>query len=372
MRAIARLLMATVLVSGLAVPARSGPTPGGFASDNIEWVGHVPFDAVTATGARIVGKYMYVTSWRNFSIYDVSDPAAPELVSTRPFGFEFENEDVSTDGKIMLFSESLPRNILHIWDVEDKSNPVPLADLPNAGDHTMTCILRCEWAYGSDGTIVDLRNPAKPRIAASRTDKNNWHAQTGIMDDAHDVEEFKNGFLITSTHSEPFQLLDVRDPMQPKVLARGAHPRPGGWIFHSGAWPNQGRDNFVLMEGEGTNGPFLTYDARKWKKTRTFNLIDTYTVPSGNYANGRSRDSGESSHWFSAHPRFKNGGLVVAGWYSHGTRLLKVLPNGKIRESGYFLPYGANTFSAYWASDRIIYAVDLNRGIDILRYTGKL
>ena len=65
----------------------------------------MPFDVGTASGASIIGKYMYVTSWRNFSIYDVSDPLAPALVTTIPFGFKFENEDVDSNGEIMIFSE---------------------------------------------------------------------------------------------------------------------------------------------------------------------------------------------------------------------------------------------------------------------------
>ncbi|MGH2757314.1 MAG: LVIVD repeat-containing protein [Actinomycetota bacterium] len=361
---------ALVLLGGLS-SAGAGPTLGGFASDNIEYVRHVPFDIGTATGARLIGKYLYVTSWRNFSIYDVSDPLNPTLSSTTPFGFAFENEDVATDGNILLFSESLPRNILHIWNVEDKSNPVKISELAGAGDHTMSCILKCRYAYGSDGTIVDLRDPTDPKFIAKRTDPNSWHKQTQLQGDAHDIEEFKNGFAITSPISDGLQLLDVRDPAHPKVLARGIHPAPGQWLFHSGKWPRSGEDDFIVMEGEGTDGPILTYNARAWQKDHTFELIDQYTVEAGMYVDGRSRDNGESSHWFDTHPKWNDGGLIAAGWYSHGMRLLRVASNGKIKEVGYFLPYGGSTFSAYWVGPEIIYNVDLNRGIEILRYTGK-
>lgn len=361
------LVCAAVLASGLS-GASAGPTPGGIASDNIEYVTHIPFDAVTATGARLIGKYLYVTSWRNFSIYDVSDPLQPQLLSTRPFGFKFENEDVATNGKILLFSESLPLNALHIWDVEDKTNPTPMTSLAGAGDHTTSCILNCRWAYGSDGTIVDLRNPSEPKIAAERNDPNNWHDQTGLQGGAHDVEEFKNGFVITSTISAPLQLLDVRKPLHPKVLAQGKHPDTS-FIFHSAAWPNRGRDNFLMMEAEGSPGPFMTYDTRGWQQTRTFELVDMYQVGPGNYLDGRSRSSNESSHWFDVHPDFHNGGLVTIGWYDQGTRVLDVQPDGKIKEVGYFLPYAGNTFASYWVTGELIYSVDLNRGIDVLRYT---
>src|SRR5918995_4187699 len=86
MKKIAAVLVALGL--GLfGIPAGAGPSAGGLASDNVEWVSYVPFDVGTASGAKIIGKFMYVTSWRNFSIYDVSDPLDPQLVSTTPFGF---------------------------------------------------------------------------------------------------------------------------------------------------------------------------------------------------------------------------------------------------------------------------------------------
>jgi hypothetical protein len=53
----------------------------------------------------------------------------------------------------------------------------------------------------------------------------NWHELTGLNEDgADDLNEFKNGFLVTPPISDDTQYLDVRDPLNPKVLARGKHP----------------------------------------------------------------------------------------------------------------------------------------------------
>jgi hypothetical protein len=83
---------------------------------------------------------------------------------------------------------------------------------------------------------------------------------------------------------------------------------------------------------------------------------------------GRSPKQGDGAHWFQEHPSFHNGGYVVVGWYSQGTRILQVDDEGKIKEAGYFLPYVGDTWAAYWLDDEIIYSVDLVRGIDILRF----
>ena len=375
LRKVLATLVAPLVLAGLT-PANGAPSAGGFATDNVEYLSSVPFEVGTATGANVFGKSMVVTGWKTFSIYDVSKPEAPELLSVTPFGFKFENEDVSTNGKIMLFSESLPQNRLHIWDIEDKTNPVEIATVAGAGDHTSTCILKCKWAYGSDGTIVDLRDPTKAKLM-----KQDWHQLTGLQGGAHDVKEYKSGFLINSPLSDAFQVIDVRNPLKPKVIARGAHPDPANWLFHSGAWPNGGQDDFVLMQGEqnantrcsDATGPFMVFKTNGWQKTKSMKLADTFRLGNGTYVDGSPAANGLgcSAHWFEEHPTFDNGGLVALGYYEHGTRFVDVSSKGQIKEVGYFLPHAGSTSASYWMNDRIVYSIDYTRGFDILKYTGK-
>jgi hypothetical protein len=379
MRRLVALGASLLLLAGMT-GASAGPTAGGIATDNVEYVGFVPFDQTSSTGVTVVGKHAYLTSWKNLSIYDVSDPTAPELLGYEPLGFKFENENVATDGKILLFSEELPLDTLHVYDVEDKSNPTLIAQVEGAGDHTTTCILKCNWAYGSDGHITDLRNPKKPKLQ-----KLNWHEAVGLQARAHDVEEYRNGFVVVSTLETPLMILDVRDPLDPKLLATGKHPHPwgeGGFLFHSGRWPNGGRDRFLLMQGEDNfnarcnenNGPFMTFSTKGWQKTHSVKLVDSFRVQNGVYADGSPAANGLgcSAHWFEEHATFDNGGLVAVGYYEHGTRFLDVAPTGKIKEAGYFMPYGGSTSAAYWLSKNIVWAVDYTRGIDILRWKGKV
>ena len=84
-RRLAGLLALVVPLS--LTPASAGPGEYGVTSDDVEHVAFVPFEIGTATGAKVVGKYLYVTSWKSFSIYDVSDPLEPELLAQEPFGF---------------------------------------------------------------------------------------------------------------------------------------------------------------------------------------------------------------------------------------------------------------------------------------------
>ncbi|MGH2756499.1 MAG: LVIVD repeat-containing protein [Actinomycetota bacterium] len=365
-----------------AVPgAAAGPGTYGVTSDNVEHMAFVPFEVGTATGAKVVGDYLYVTSWKSFSIYDVSDPLNPQQVSQTPFGFKFENENVSTNGTIMLFAEQVPNDSLHIWDVEDKSNPTEIAVLQGAGSHTATCILDCKYSYGtydfvgpegasSGATLVDLRDPAKPK------ELGHWNAKLKF-DKVHDVTEVAPGRVVTA--SMPIAYVDARkDALRPEALAYGTNMDKRE---HSVVWPRGGKDRFIMSSFE-TNvtprceagvGAFTVWDASNWKKTQTFRVLDEWYITNGTWADGRpgvSAPLGCSPHWFEEHPDFHNGGIVAVGFYDHGTRFLEISDKGKVSEAGYFLPWRGSTSAAYWLTDEIVYSIDYERGIDILRFKG--
>src|SRR3712207_9191556 len=88
-----------------------------------------------------------------------------------------------------------------VIDVSDKTDPKVMSTLEDADDHTVSCVLDCTWVYGSEGTIVDLRDPENPRLSES-----NW--QTDDIETEHDVTEVSPGIVLTST--QPLKLLDAR------------------------------------------------------------------------------------------------------------------------------------------------------------------
>jgi hypothetical protein len=36
------------------------------------------------------------------------------------------------------------------------------------------------------------------------------------------------------------------------------------------------------------------------------------------------------------------------------------------------MPLGGSTIATYWITKRIVYAIDVNRGLDILRFKGRI
>jgi hypothetical protein len=368
-KTIAALAAATVLAAAPVANAVDAdgiaPGPGYFASDNVEYVGYVPLENDTA-GARVVGKHLYITNSRSLTIYDLSDPVSPvrlgsTVVLDQPY---FAEEDVDTNGKILLWGALGDLNVI---DVEDKSNPVTIGKLAGADNHTISCVLDCTYAYGSEGVIVDLRDPAAPKEVG------NWAKDTPAPNGGHDVTEVAPGMVLTST--QPMLLLDARkNPTKPRVVALGGNT--DNRFMHSNLWPHQMKDRFFLAGGESsgptcdeTDGEFMTWDTRNWKKTQTFTMIDEYRVKNGLPTDGDAPANLYCMHWFDVNPTYRNGGLVSVAWYEHGTRLLNVTSKGKIEEAGYFIPAGGSTSAAYWVTKDIIYTADYNRGIDIIRVT---
>lgn len=371
MRGLLVTICVTALLAFNVAPSGAGPDGAGLASDNVDHIATVPFDAGAATGARLVGKYLYVAGSKQFSIYNVSDPLNPALESVTPIGFQFANEDVDTNGRILLLSDEQGATAsLHVWDVEDTTAPVKLAVLADAPDHTFTCVFDCRYAYGARGSIVDLRDPTGPEMVG------NWYPgmRPGY---GFDVTEVSPGLILTS--SRQIHLLDARkDPVHPKIIATGYTNDER--LIHSNRWPNHGRDRFFLVQGEtfaetrcdDDSGAFMTWDTRGWKKTRSFKVSGEYRAQNGTFIDGSppANGAGCTAMWFQEHPAFRDGGLVATAWFEHGTRFLRVARDGSISEAGYFVPAGGSTIATYWITDEIVYAIDLVRGIDILKFTG--
>ena len=395
MRKIVALLAALMLVafsqltqaSTLGLPSDAEPSAGGWTSGNVEWVKNLLISQ-NGVGGRVVGDYFYANDQNKIMIFDIKDPLNPVRVGQLPMPQEWElsREDLDTNGEIMLVPNTLvasadgtPRagtNALYVVDVEDKTNPQIIGTLPGAAQHTFSCILDCKWGYGSDGNIVDLRNPTKPKLM-----KEKW-GDGMPTNGGHDVQEIRPGIVLTL--SQPLMLLDVRkDPTKPKLLATGSNQDMR--FLHSGTWPRSGKDDFLVIGGEQnltprcsdapSRGRFMTWDASKADKTGQFTMIDEYTLKNGTYTDGNPPANpgigGCSAHWLEPHPKFNNGGVVAMASFGHGVRFFDVTSAGKIKEHGYFIPWGSEAGAAYWITDEILYVLDYNRGIDILRYTGK-
>lgn len=365
-----RLLTLTLAITAALAPSAAAQVPGGLMSDNIEFVKNF-LRHTDSAGATLHNGLYYVTTERDLSIYDVrTDPENPSLVGNvileNPGTPVFTEEDPETNGRIL----AVTNDGLLIYDVQEKSAPKVIGRLPGLEQHTISCVLDCTYLYGSEGAVVDLRDPTKPKLVG------NWREAAGVpTTSTHDVTEVARGLVVTST--EPILTLDVQaDPTQPRVLAV---TQSKGFV-HANLWPQKAKDRFLLVGGEST-GPqcsqdasatFSTYDTVGWMGSKAFRLAGEFTLANGTIIDGRNVDSTFCVHWHQQHPKYANGGMVAIAWYEQGIRLLKVGREGQIEEMGYWLPLTGQSSDVDWVTDRLIYVADYLRGVDILRFTGEV
>src|SRR3954453_12906561 len=167
------LLAACLSLLAFAVPAAAGPPapplPDAVMSDNVEYLGSIKQDAGLTTGAKVLGNKLYVTSGKNISIYDITDPASPQGLGLLHTNVAWENEEVPTNGKVLavasdFYSVGVPECVAEMavggggqaFDVRDPANIKQVGTIPVA-NHTAECALDCQYFYGKAGTIIDAR-----------------------------------------------------------------------------------------------------------------------------------------------------------------------------------------------------------------------
>jgi hypothetical protein len=399
----------------LAVADKTGPD--WVSSDNVEYIGSLKPDIGVTTGARIVGDRMFVTSAKNISIYDISTPESPQMLGFLP-NASWENEEVPTNGKILAFASdffsAMPNCVnssepigtgrvtgcVQFFDVRDPANIKEIGITPRA-NHTAECVLDCQYFYGSAGTIIDARGALD---GTAPTEVGNWitylRENEGVDSrSCHHIRELRPGVLLTACR--PFAVITVNpedaagaSPTTPQVLYTGNAAK----FVHSARWPRKGEDDLLMTGGEenfnpqceqippsddpddrivGNNSEFSTYSAEAVNEGTSTEFELLHQVgPAGNgtYADGKpvANHLGCSVHWFQEHRTFKNGGLVALSEYEDGVRFMQIHKDGQIEEQGFFLALGSSSSSPKWApGSDIVYSIDYDRGIDIIRWNGE-
>ena len=349
MRRIALLVAIALVAAFSTAPAGAessalifvDPGVGGFMSPNLSYVGTLATDA-PGVGARIVTvngqKRLYVSSVQGLRIWDVTDPALPLPLGALELP-HWENEDiaVSADGKTVLMSE-FTGTYMHVIEVLDlpggRLQPVPAGFTTGPSGHIVDCIdASCNWVYGSEGVIIDLRDKANPIIR-----EENWARMNGLPTNGHNLQFDDSGLLWTDT--TPISALDVSDPLNPVAVVKGDKAvqtgnktayqhnniRPNASLYTAGASADPALNPGELLMGNGeTNftgtplgdgsaqqpcydgsGPFATYKIKDMTpgNTDALEFVDVFRPVSGQYADGNPAVNalGCSGHWFSVQP----------------------------------------------------------------------
>lgn len=418
-----RALVACVagsILFGLPGPAAAAP-PAGAISRNVKYVTTIP-EMTSAISIGFIKDTMFVSTAHGVYSYDVSDPAAPELLGALPM-YIWENEDVDIDVKRNLLYISrdprgftspaapgslFPYGAVHIVSVKDPAAMVQLNVIPVPAGHTTTCINKCQYIWTSgpgastttqsewDGRPIFATDVSNPHEPVSCPDPIDTQRNDGITDYVHDVQVDAKGiawvagaggvrgYWTSGTHKDPVT--------GKKRQATGCNPIPyaGGGTptsatpsrFMHNSWRNlkakvNGRRGDVLYATEEaitsdcrTSGRFVTYDLKGsyegqgWKnieKTKfRMKALDTWTPEKAQGATGCA-----SAHYFED----RGDGLLAYSFYGQGTRFLNASNPKNIKQVGYFRPNDADAFASYWHKG-YVFVADFSRGVDIIRFGG--
>jgi hypothetical protein len=239
MSSLRTILLATLAALVVAAPAfGAAPLPDAVMSKNVEYLGSIQQDVGLTTGAKVVGDRLFVTSGKNISIYDISDPASPQPLGGMKANVAWENEEVPTNGKVLAVASDFysvgvpecvaamaPDGCVQFFDVRDPANIKQVGTIPIA-NHTAECALDCQYFYGKAGTIIDARgilDGTPPKVIGNWIDE--LRKQGVDEQSCHHIREIRPGVLLTAC--QPFAAISINaadggSPAHPKVLYTGA------------------------------------------------------------------------------------------------------------------------------------------------------
>lgn len=401
MRVLAAAFAAVLLTLGLTATGGAEPpappTPDAVMSGNVEYLGSIKQDVGLTTSAKVVGDRLFVSGGKNLMVYDISDPAKPKDIGLLKLNVAWQNEEVPTNGKVLGFASDTysaegtcaragrVTGCIQFFDVRDPAN-IKIAGIVNRSAHTLECVLDCEYFYTDNGLIIDARGVLDGKAPAV---VGNWMTairnQGGSVSNCHHIRQLRPGVILTAC--QPFSVISVNaedggTPTEPKLLASGKAAK----FVHSARWPRAGSDDLVLIGGELNltgrcelnDSEFSTYSAKGVLAGTSTKfqgpLAQKAPVGNGIYTDGKAPAGvlGCSVHWFQEHETWRNGGLVALSEFEHGVRFLQVKPDGKIIEQGFFTAMASSAGAPVWAGKGdVLYSIDYQRGIDILRWKGE-
>ncbi len=273
---------------------------------------------------------------RGLGLWDVTNPAAPQLLSVFDTG-------CCTRG----FHE------LEVGDRDDLAKTLVYASVPRAEQVESDGVTLRDRAHRGDAWIVDVTDPAQP------------------------VSYWDAGFIN----------LDISNPAQPRFLGRFTYQPNEDGDAHSTSYDDQRKLLFTADE-DFCKTSFGTGTVPGWGYLRVLDESDpAHPVQVGEFHTQHSfglSDPGAGDYVI--HNPLVVGSDVYLSWYTDGVRVVSTKDPRNPTEVAYFVPPAAqnpvkpaqrNTLTnttqvwgvAYEPSTRLVYASDMNSGLWILQRT---
>jgi hypothetical protein len=389
-----RRFISTFLVMMLAAGIAAAPAVLAAVdkSDNVKLVKHYPYkneDLDFFSGGTDIdfkGKFIYAMQQGADGGIHILDRSESPPKKVGFFACPGGQNDVAVVKKGLLaigYHESqcgTPGGGVRLINVENPRRPKILGavnDLPG-GTHTLTKYPGKPIIYASPGglptnggaveQILDVSNPMKPKVVATFKPNNSG---------CHDLLFFfiDKEKLAFCAGKEEMQIWDVSDPLAPVTIGRAAPPTQ---FTHSVAVTHDGKYMVVGDEAIAGNDCMGGPDGALWIyniEDRTLPVLQSYFGPPRGQAPAGSPDVDRNT-WCSAHLfNFVPGTYtLVASWYSGGMNVIDLSDPAAPVEIAHYMGTGeaneiTNYWSAYWYKG-LIYANDRVRGLDVFKVKG--
>ena len=349
-------------------------------------VGHTALGAIGWHAGLALKDHCAYVGNRNrpaVAIVDVGDPARPTPVGEIPFGRGAQPVEVRTlpERNLLVVADLATGPHLHTFDVSNCTQPVPLGSftLPRVPHEFFL------WSDGSsvlayvatfshpDLVVVDLADPAAPQELWR------WSAQAeGVPGLLHSISlspdgrraylsMWDGGFLIARVTDTGLVLHREADPGVPVLWFQNTHS----------AVPLQD-PRFVLLTSEIYTCPFGGVAIVDAADPLHPQIISQMLLPENRCPNLPQADA-----VFTAHNPLVVGNLVFLSWYGGGLQVLDLSDPYHPQRAGQFVPSGDGAASGSYVGTYpvqtwsypilragLIYVVDIQSGLYVVRYTG--
>ena len=395
-RLVAAALAALVTLAGSTSAAAQGPLAG--TGQNVEPIANHPIGEGQKNEIELAGDHAYVSFDGGLAIVNISDPLQPTIDGLWECQAGWGDVDLSPDANIAVLTnahggecfDADDDTAVAIVDVSDKRNPKTLSRIPLDDEveyvHTSTLDNKLlylnpqVWAgypqANSHIAIYDISDPSTPERKGFIEFEQGGQPVPAAAHDSYIDHRPDGKSLLYAASIHTTDVFDVTDPFAATHLQRVTSPEVT--ISHD-AQPNFKRDIIVLADETagsacgraGGPGPGA-YDAGS---------VHFYAAaPNGTFANNAAAELGSwnvppqpSPETCTAHVFWQapDENRLTIAWYSGGARILDFSDPANVRELGWFK---ARPSTMYWSAKPhrgYLFATDMDRGLDVLRYTGE-
>jgi hypothetical protein len=367
-----------------------------------------PLDGPQAWGTDLAfqGDHAFVGNFDGFSVFDISDPAKPTVVSR--VLCPGEQNDVSVSGNLLFLSIDAARSGpecdserqrgtgwegIRIFDITDKAHPTFVSAVrTECGSHTHTLVpgenadkvylyvsspgpeqsATCPAPHDNFSVVeVPVKAPDTAKVV-SRPKLSGQAGQADAASGCHDITVYAEKDLAAAACFGDGFLLDISDRVKPKVLQHVSDEENFS-IWHSATFNNSATK--VIFGDELGGGASATCDDDT-PKTKGANAVydltpDRTLTLSGYFKMPRKQQPNENcvAHNGSLMP-VPGRDIMVQAWYQGGVSIWDFTDATKAREIGFFergpIEGLGGSWSAYYYNG-YIYSSDITRGLDVLR-----